>query len=121
MIAKRISDMCEAGAPWLSFAAGGDDITDWPLGEDERPGAEVGRREYLFGRHFRTASMEARQGWTCSGMLNVTRITIAALPIVEATDGGSAHWVSKAESNQKLRLDLHIEMMFPLTLLPNVK
>jgi len=43
----------------------------------------------LPGRQRSTASMEARQGWICSGMLKVTRATIAALAIVDAIDGGS--------------------------------
>jgi hypothetical protein len=41
------------------------------------------------GRHFRAASIEARQGCTCKGYENITRITMAAFPIVEATDGTS--------------------------------
>ena len=51
-----------------------------PLGEawaDFRP----------LGLHFRTASTEARQGCTCKGYENITKMTIAALPIVEATEG----------------------------------
>jgi hypothetical protein len=41
----------------------------------------------LFGRHFRTASTDARHGCTCRGYENMTRMTIAALPIVEAIEG----------------------------------
>lgn len=43
----------------------------------------------LFGRHFNTASTDALHGCTCRGYENVTRITIAALPIVEAVEGMS--------------------------------
>lgn len=41
------------------------------------------------GRHLRTASTEALHGWTCRGYENMTRTTIAALPIVDAADGKS--------------------------------
>lgn len=41
------------------------------------------------GRHLSTASTEARQGWTCRGYENMTSTTIAALPIVDATEGMS--------------------------------
>lgn len=44
-----------------------------------------------FGRHFNTASTEALQGWTWSGYENMTRMTIAALAIVEAIEGMSTH------------------------------
>ena len=62
------------------------------------PAGAVGRRgaavrplfdELRFGRHFRTASNEARQGCTCNGTENVTRTTMAAFPIVEAAPVGS--------------------------------
>lgn len=39
------------------------------------------------GRHFIAASTEALQGCTCRGYENMTRMTIAAFPIVDATDG----------------------------------
>ena len=41
----------------------------------------------LRGRHLLTASTLARQGWTCSGYENMTNTTIAARPMVEATEG----------------------------------
>jgi hypothetical protein len=49
----------------------------------------VDSREVLVleGRHFSTASTEALQGCTCKGYENMTRMTIAAFPIVEAADG----------------------------------
>jgi hypothetical protein len=48
-------------------------------------------REFFFaGRHFITAATEALQGCTCRGYENMTRMTIAALPIVDAMDGRSA-------------------------------
>lgn len=43
-----------------------------------------------FGRHFKTASTEARHGCTCKGTENVTRMTMAAFAIVEAVDGVSS-------------------------------
>jgi hypothetical protein len=45
--------------------------------------------ERRIGRHLRTASTEARHGWTWRGYENITRMTMAALPMVEATDGAS--------------------------------
>jgi hypothetical protein len=53
----------------------------------------VGDRE-LPGRQRRTASMEARQGWICKGMLKVTKATMAALAMVEAMDAGSVRGLS---------------------------
>ncbi|KAI5300386.1 hypothetical protein KEM55_007696 [Ascosphaera atra] len=40
------------------------------------------------GRHRKTASTLARQGWTCSGTLKTTSTTIAARAIVELSAGG---------------------------------
>ena len=39
------------------------------------------------GRHFDTASTLARQGCTCNGYENMTRMTMAARPMVEKTEG----------------------------------
>ena len=41
------------------------------------------------GRHLRTLSTLARQGWHIRGNENKIRITIDARPIVDVTDGGS--------------------------------
>lgn len=82
MIANRSSPMVSflamgrAGAP----VSKGIDLAGEPSGvlrELFRP----------FGRHFKTASTDALHGCTCKGYENMTRITIAALPIVEAIDG----------------------------------
>jgi len=51
----------------------------------------------LPGRHFRTASTDARHGCTWRGYENMTRTTIAALPIVEATEGISAGSVNNVQ------------------------
>jgi hypothetical protein len=45
-----------------------------------------------FGRHCKTASTEALQGCNCSGYENITRITMAAFAIVEATEGISTEY-----------------------------
>ena len=90
--AKRSSDMATTGAPWLSSVVSWleDGRRGWfpEVTEEEEP--LVDGRLFLPGRQRRTASTEARQGWIWRGMLKVTRITIAALAIVEATDAGSA-------------------------------
>jgi len=91
--------MATAGAPWLSRGGGdGADATTARPADEGRSGwwppeamlAALGERWLLPGRHRRTASMEARQGWIWSGMLKVTSATMAALAIVEATEAGSS-------------------------------
>lgn len=65
------------------FAEGSD-------GDDpDREGDEFRESAFFLGRHLRTLSTDALQGCTCSGYENMTRITIAALPMVEATEGAS--------------------------------
>lgn len=54
---------------------------------DGDPVADSREALVLEGRHFSTASTEALQGCTCKGYENMTKMTIAAFPIVEATDG----------------------------------
>jgi hypothetical protein len=54
---------------------------------DGDPIADSREALVIEGRHFSTASIEALQGCTCKGYENVTRMTIAAFPIVDATDG----------------------------------
>jgi len=72
MIAKRVSDIgvCEGGV-------GGRGVS--------KVAGEVGFK----GRHLSTLSMLARAGWHWSGYENMTRMTMARRPIVEATLGGS--------------------------------
>lgn len=78
MTAKRRSDM-GAVLPWSPGGdAGSNGVAVRPLLDELR-----------FGRHFRTASNEARHGCTCKGTEKVTRTTMAALPIVEAAPVGS--------------------------------
>lgn len=48
----------------------------------------------------RTASIDARHGWTCKGYENMTRTTIAALPTVEASEGRSDS-ISKERNPRK--------------------
>lgn len=57
----------------------------------DRDGDELGLflDDLPFGRHRRTASTDALHGCTWSGYENMTSITIAALAIVDATDGMS--------------------------------
>lgn len=80
--------MANLSSPIVSFLAigagmpvsNGTDLAGEPLGE---------LRELFkpLGLHFNTASTEARQGCTWSGYENMTKITIAALPMVDAIDG----------------------------------
>jgi hypothetical protein len=83
MAANRVSPMvsfrvvCPAADGGSKTARDGDPLAD------SREGL------VLEGRHFSTASTEALQGCTCKGYENMTRITMAAFPIVEATDGTS--------------------------------
>ena len=72
----------------------------------------------ITGLHRRTASIDALQGWTCRGYENITRMTMAALPIVDATDGKSIC----DEHRSKVRVvNLHIRTILPSTLSPNDK
>ena len=64
-----------------------------------------------------TASMEARHGCTWSGYENMTNMTMAALPIVDAMEGVSRR--RQKEDSSKKNHHLHIPMIFPDTLLPN--
>jgi len=75
-----------AAGPWSERVAVG--RRSRLFGELVRPGV----LEMAFGRHFRTASTDARQGCICKGTENVTSTTMAALAIVEAIEGES--WVS---------------------------
>jgi hypothetical protein len=43
----------------------------------------------VFGLHFKTASTDALQGCTCNGYENMTRMTMAAFAMVDATEGTS--------------------------------
>jgi hypothetical protein len=54
-------------------------------------GEELGEclEPFVFGLHFSTASTEALQGCTCNGYENMTRMTIAAFAMVDATEGTS--------------------------------
>lgn len=79
--ARRVSDMGAVVAAWSP-----------PRGEDAfreegslRPVRDWDRE----GRHRRTASRDARQGWTWRGMEKRTKMTMAAFPMVEATPVGS--------------------------------
>ena len=80
--ANRVSPMPSDRA--LVF--GLDDGSSGTFRGGERPGESDLRR----GRHFMTASTEARQGCTCRGYENITRTTIAALPTVEDIEGPSS-------------------------------
>ncbi len=127
MSANRSSDMATTGAPWLSTAAGAEE----PPAEGRSgwlPAAaleELGERwlPLLPGRQRRTASMEARQGWIWRGMLKVTRATMAALAMVEATEGGSVVLrLAKASGVERKPWSyLHMPTMLPLTSLPKVR
>lgn len=72
---------------------------------------------HLFGRHLSTATTEALHGWTWSGNENITRTTIAAFAIVEATLGTSR----KCQQYTKVKetYAIHIPTIFPATPLPN--
>lgn len=70
------------------------------------------------GRHFKTASTEALQGWTWRGYENMTRITIAALAIVDTIEGMS----EKGQLIPAMMIEhLHIPTIFPATAFPNDK
>src|SRR3569833_894921 len=90
--AKRISDMGALGEPWLS--------ADAVVGRRGLLGGKLGWDLCPIGRHFNTASSEARQGWSCNGMLNVTRMTMAALPMVEAVFAGSVIPIVQLQSTR---------------------
>ena len=73
MIAKRVSDI------------GG----CWGEGEGGRGVSKIAGEVGFEGRHLSMLSMLARAGWHWRGKENMTRITMARRPIVEATLGGS--------------------------------
>jgi hypothetical protein len=81
--AKRTSEISTVTALGMTVPLGASGL----LGEDESSTVVVAVRR--MGRHFRTASTEARQGWTWRGYENMTRTTMAARPMVDATAGGS--------------------------------
>lgn len=84
--ANRVSPIASGRAWPTGFGGGSNGVF---LGGD-LPG-DSGR---LFGRHFRTASTEALQGWTWRGYENITRITMAALATVALTEDGSTYVIS---------------------------
>lgn len=57
-------------------------------------GDELDESDRFAGRHFKTASTEALQGWTWRGYENITRTTIAAFPMVELSEGASEGLIS---------------------------
>lgn len=84
-------------SPIVSPRFGGPDFKDGS-NEASRDGDDRGDSEPLIGRHLRTASTEALQGWTWRGYENITRMTMAALPMVELMAGASA-WISEILNN----------------------
>lgn len=87
---------------------------------DGDPEADSREALVLEGRHFSTASTEALQGCTCRGYENMTRMTIAAFPIVEAIDGISELIFSDVIAlADAYKVYLHIPTILPATLLPN--
>ena len=88
------------GEPWLS--------ADAVVGRRGLLGGKLGWDLCPFGRHFNTASSEARQGWICNGMLNVTRMTMAALPMVEAVFAGSVIPIVQLQSTRVHKINWKI-------------
>ena len=80
MTANRVSLIGSALGWFLAVRRG----IDPPL-----EGELLGDSTLRLGRHLRTASTDALQGWTWSGYENITMITMAVLPIVDATAGVS--------------------------------
>src|SRR5438034_11575837 len=86
------ADLAAAGAGPDAAADGRSErAPPQPPGADRRPAPSPPAAPFPRGRHRRIASSDARHGWICSGIEKVTSTTIAALAMVEATEGGPIH------------------------------
>jgi hypothetical protein len=83
--------MANRTSPIVSFLAAGGAVPPESKGT-VLAGEELGEflEPLVFGLHFNTASTDALQGCTCNGYENMTRMTIAAFAIVDATEGTSS-------------------------------